>query len=361
MWTSEQLVLCSDERVGLHAVIAIDDTTLGPGLGGVRCKAYATDAAAISECRRLAAAMTLKNAVAELPYGGAKSVILAPRPEADRVALMRRFGAFVERTGGAYLPGVDMGTTTADLALVGACGADVSCSTEDPSPWTALGVAAAVRAAVAPVDGRDDLDGVRVLIQGAGHVGASLARQLAEEGAHVLIADVELERAVALARELGGTAVAPDAALDTPCDVLAPCAVARVVNDRTVGRLACRVVAGAANDTLADRACADLLAARGIAYVPDFVANAGGVIHIHALREGWDEPRLHARVSAIGDRVRALLEEAEAQGVTALAAAEARAARRLASAPSDADAPSGRRPHARRAPWAGGRREEAVA
>jgi len=332
MWASEQLVLCRDDELGLRAVIAIDDTTLGPGLGGVRMKAYPSDAAAVAECRRLGAAMTLKNAVAELPFGGAKSVILAPREGVDRAALMRRFGAFVARTNGAYVPGVDMGTTIEDLALIGESGADVSCSDEDPSPWTALGVAAAVRAAVAHVDGRDDLDGVRVLVQGTGHVGAALARDLAADGARVLLADVDAERAAGLARELAGETVDPAAALETPCDVLAPCALARVVSEQTVGRLACRIVAGAANDTLAEPACAALLAARGIAYVPDFVANAGGVVHIHALREGWDETRLRERVLAIGERVRELLAEAEADGVTSLGAAEARAARRLGGA-----------------------------
>ena len=172
---SEQLVLCRDDEVGLRAVIAIDDTTLGPGLGGVRCVAYPNERAAVVEAQRLAAAMTLKNASAGLPYGGAKSVILAPEPSVDRVALMRRFGDFVTRTGGAYLPGVDMGTTTEDLAIAGQSGAVVSCATEDPSPWTALGVAAAIRAAVAHLDRRESLDGVRVLVQGAGHVGAALA------------------------------------------------------------------------------------------------------------------------------------------------------------------------------------------
>jgi leucine dehydrogenase len=332
MWASEQLVLCSDDEVGLRAVIAIDDTTLGPGLGGVRLRSYPSDEAAVAECRRLAAAMTRKNAVAELPFGGAKSVILAPSDGFDRVALMRRFGAFVARTNGAYLPGVDMGTTPADLALMAAVGAEVSCDDEDPSPWTALGVAAAVHAAVAHVDGRAELDRIRVLVQGAGHVGEPLARLLAANGAHVLIADVDRERAHALAAELGGDAVAPEAALATPCDVFAPCAVARVVSARTAGRLACRIVAGAANDTLADDRCARLLAARGIAYVPDYVANAGGVLHIHARREGWDDARLRAAVLEIGERVRDVLEEARAAGTTPLDAAEARAARRLAAA-----------------------------
>ncbi len=337
LFDAEQLVLCRDDALGLRAVIAIDDTTLGPGLGGVRFRAYPSEAAAVTECRRLAAAMTLKNAVAELPYGGAKSVILQRGPVRDRTALMHRFGEFVARTGGAYLPGVDMGTSCADLAHMGEAGADVSCSEEDPSPWTAAGVAAAIRAAVEHVDGRRGIDGVRVLIQGAGHVGGTLARELAGDGAHIILADVDGERAAAVAAEVDGTTVAADTVLGTPCDVFAPCAVARVAAPETVGRLACRVIAGAANDTLSHRAVADSLQARGIVYVPDFVANAGGVIHIHALRAGWDEKRLRAAVTAIGGRVTDLLERAAATGEMPLAAAEQRAQRRLAASPARSD------------------------
>jgi leucine dehydrogenase len=329
---SEQLVLCRDDEVGLRAVIAINDTTLGPGLGGVRCIAYPNERSAVVEAQRLAAAMTLKNASAGLPYGGAKSVILAPEPGTDRVALMRRFGDFIARTGGAYLPGVDMGTTTEDLATAGQSGAEVSCSTEDPSPWTALGVAAGIRATVAHVDQRESLDGVRVLIQGAGHVGAALAHDLAADGAQIVIADVNAERAATVAHEVGGSTVAPSEVLGTRCDVFAPCALARVVSPATIDELSCRIIVPAANDTLADELEADLLARRGITYVPDFIANAGGVIHIHALRAMHDEPRLRADIAQIGGRVRDLLDEAQASGETPLMVATSRVHRILAQA-----------------------------
>jgi leucine dehydrogenase len=325
LWNSEQLMLVRDESVGLRAVIAIDDTTLGPGLGGVRRRSYASDDAAIQECRRLAAAMTLKNAVAEIPYGGAKSVILDLGPVADRRALMERFGEFVSRTGGAYLPGVDMGTTVGDLAVMGSAGAEVSCHEEDPSPWTALGVAAAIRAAVAHVDRRNDIDGVTVLIQGAGHVGRALAHDLASDGARILVADVDALAAAALAAEVGGRVVAADQALQSECDVLAPCAIARVASPATIRGMRCRILAGGANDTLADRSCGDLLAARGITYVPDFVANAGGVLQIHARRSGHDDDRLRDDVLRIGERVDGLLHEAADTGATPLQVAETHA------------------------------------
>jgi leucine dehydrogenase len=335
---SEQLVLCRDDQVGLRAVIAIDDTTLGPGLGGVRCVAYPNERAAVVEAQRLAAAMTLKNAYAGLPYGGAKSVILAPEPSSDRAMLMRRFGDFIKRTGGAYLPGVDMGTTTEDLALAGESGAEVSCSTEDPSPWTALGVAAAVRAAVSHVDGREDLDGIRVLIQGAGHVGAALALDLAADGAQIIVADVNVSRAAEIAHAVGGSTVAPSEVIGTRCDVFAPCAVARVVSPSTIDQLNCRIIVPAANDTLSDESEAELLSERGITYVPDFIANAGGVIHIHALRARHDQQRLRSEVAKIGGRVRDLLDAAESSGETPLTVAVTRVSRMLAQTRAVRDA-----------------------
>ena len=331
-WKSEQLVLCHDDGVGLRAVIAINDTTLGPGLGGVRCVRYPSDSAAITEAQRLGAAMTLKNAFAGLPYGGAKSVIEAPGPEVDREALMRRFGEFVIRTGGAYIPGVDMGTSVADLQLMADAGAEVSCNQEDPSPWTAVGVAAAVRAAIEHVDQREGIDGARVLIQGAGHVGAALARDLAADGAQIILADINAARAAMVAAEVGGRAIAADEVLTTPCDVLSPCSVAKVITPQTVPALACRMLVGAANDTLSDESCAELLASRGITYVPDFISNAGGVIHIHSLRAGHDEQRLRADVLRIGSRTREVLESASGTAQTPLAVATERVRRILADA-----------------------------
>ena len=331
-WASEQLVLCHDDQLGLRAAIAVNNTTLGPGLGGVRCVRYPSDSAAITEAQRLAAAMTLKNAFAGLPYGGAKSVIEAPGPNVDRSALMRRFGQFVMRTGGAYIPGVDMGTSIHDLQLMADAGAEVSCNEEDPSPWTAVGVAAAVRAAIEQTDRREGIEGARVLIQGAGHVGAALTHDLAADGARIVVADIDPERAARVAAEVGGRTVAADEVLTTPCDVLSPCSVAKVITPERVPTLACRMLVGAANDTLSDGSCAELLAARGITYVPDFISNAGGVIHIHSLRARHDEERLRADVLRIGARTREVLETAGATGQTPLAVAVARVRRILADA-----------------------------
>ena len=334
LWEHEQVVFCSDPDLGLRAVIVIDSTARGPGLGGVRLRPYATATDAVRECRRLAAAMTLKNAFAELPFGGAKSVILdSPGGFPDRTMAMRRFGEYVAAAGGRYLPGVDMGTSVDDLAAMGAAGATVSCSAVDPSAWTARGVHAAIRAAVEHVDGSADLEGQRVLIQGAGHVGAPLAELLVSDGAIVLVADLDRQRAAALADHVGGWAIDPDAALRTPCDVLAPCAAARVVNADTVPELRCRIVAGAANDTLDSNDTARSLADRGITYIPDFVANAGGVIQIQAMRAGWSDALLGSMVDRIGDRVASVLQAAADTGATPLEVAEARAAALVTAAP----------------------------
>ena len=334
LWGHEQVVFCSDPDLGLRAVIVIDSTARGPGLGGVRLRPYDTASDAVRECRRLAAAMTLKNAFAELPFGGAKSVILdAPGGFPDRTTAMRRFGEFVAATGERYLPGVDMGTSVDDLAAMGAAGATVSCSAVDPSAWTARGVHAAIRAAVEHVDGAG-LEGQRVLIQGAGHVGAPLAELLVSDGAIVLVADIDHQRADALADHVGGWAIDPDVALRTPCDVLAPCAAARVINIETVPELRCRIIAGAANDTLDSGATARSLASRGITYIPDFVANAGGVIQIQAMRAEWSDAQLGSEVDRIGDRVASVLGAAAETGATPLEVAEERAAELATAAPA---------------------------
>ncbi|GAA5162778.1 Glu/Leu/Phe/Val dehydrogenase family protein [Ornithinimicrobium tianjinense] len=325
LFAAEQVITCRDDRVGLRAVIAIDDTTLGPGFGGVRWRHYPSTAAAVAEAQRLARAMTLKHALAELPYGGAKSVLLADRPLPDegspaRTALMSRYGDFIARTGGAYVPGVDMGTTMTDMQAIRDAGARAFCDDVDPGPYTATGVYAAMRAGVRHALGRD-MDGVRVVVQGAGHVGANLARYAARDGARVVVADVDADRARSVAEEVGGSVTDPLSAPTAECDVFAPCAVARVVTADVVAGMRAKVVAGAANDTLDSPFVAELLRRAGITYVPDFIANAGGVIQVHAGQVGWSEEELAARLERIGDRVTAVLEDASAAGVTPVEAA----------------------------------------
>ena len=333
-----------DRESGLRAVVAIDDTTLGPGLGGVRWRDYPDAASAEDEARRLARVMTLKNACADLPYGGAKSVLLTDdlvrmhhgtegqaeaqaHRQAHRRAQLRAFGRFVDRLGGLYLPGVDMGTSVADLAEIGTMAHEVSCDQADPSTWTALGVFAGISAALSCVG--ESLAGTRVVVQGAGHVGADLARRLAEVDCLVLVADIDPVRAHAVAREVGGRVVDPAAAVITPCDVLAPCAAGKVIDRSNVDALRCRVVAGGANDVLARRDVAALMVQRSIVYVPDFVINAGGVIDIHARRAAWGPDKLEGSLLAIGNRVEGIVREAQHSGRTPVAVAEELASQRL--------------------------------
>lgn len=310
-------------------MIAIDDTTLGPGLGGVRWTGFWNMGAAEEEAARLARVMTLKNACADLPYGGAKAVVVGD-PRIGGVARrdqLRAFGRFVGRTGGAFIPGVDMGTTVEDLGVIGTTAGEVSCDHEDPSPWTAYGIFAGIAAAVGSAGG--ELAGTEVVVQGAGHVGGALAERLVGAGCRVVVADTDRGRADRLAARIGAVSVDPAVAAVTGCDVLAPCASARVVTDSTVRRLRCRIIAGGANDVLESAGLADRLAERGIVYVPDFVINAGGVIQIHAARAGWSSEKLGEAILAIGDRVAGILKEAVRRGWTPLAVAEEMASDRI--------------------------------
>ncbi|WP_288797535.1 Glu/Leu/Phe/Val dehydrogenase dimerization domain-containing protein [uncultured Arsenicicoccus sp.] len=332
-WASEQVITYADRTTGLRAVIAIDDTTLGPGFGGVRWRPYPSTEAAVQEAQRLARAMTYKHALAELPYGGAKSVILAdgaPRDDAARRAMFEAFGDAVARTHGLYIPGVDMGTTLADMEVIRSRGARVYCADADPSPWTARGAYVAMRAGVRHACGAPTLDGLTVAVQGVGNVGGELARLAARDGARVLVADVDAERAASVAAECGGEVVGVAEVVTCECDVLAPSAVARVVTADVIPLLRCRVVAGAANDVLDDPSCERALAQRGITFVPDFVANAGGVIHEHARAQAWTDHQLTEAVDAIGPRVTDLLEDAA--GGSPVEAALARGRARLAAA-----------------------------
>ncbi len=325
---TERLAIAHDQATGMRAVIAIDDTTRGPGLGGVRWKPSTDLDAAVAEASRLARGMTLKNTLADLPYGGAKSVILSRDDGADRTAVLRAFGRMVADLHGVYIPGVDMGTSIDDLAVIGTVVPDVACSHADPSPWTALGVYAGIVATVRHLD-HTDLDGHRVVVQGVGHVGSSLALRLADAGADVLVTDIDPDRSERVAASVGGRSVEPEEALAIPCDVLAPCAQAQVITAADAPNLGARIVAGAANDMLSERSCTAELAAAGITYVPDFLLNAGGVIHIHAIRSGWDHQQLGEMVMEIGHRTAEVLERADACGRSPLDIAEEMATDRL--------------------------------
>jgi leucine dehydrogenase len=316
---------------------------------------YGDTRAGVRDALRLSRAMTAKSAVADLPLGGGKGVILLPPGAAPLDAERRRaalldFGDAVATLDGRYITAEDVGTSDADMEVIAertphvaglapgrrsggeAAGRDRGGS-GDPSPWTALGVAAAVRVTGEHAWGSASLAGRRVAVIGLGHVGGRLARLLAEAGAELVLADVDPAKR-ALAEELGAAWVDPATALRAEVDLLAPCALGGVLDHDTVPGLRCRAVAGAANNQLRADDVAALLHARGILWTPDFVINAGGIINIAVELEpaGYDPRRAEARVLAIGETLRRVLEDADAAGITPLVAAQALARRRLAEA-----------------------------
>jgi leucine dehydrogenase len=331
-------------------MVAVHSTALGPSLGGCRMWTYDDARAAVRDALRLSRAMTLKAAVAGLPQGGGKGVIvLAPdepvlAPERRRAALLD-FADTVEALGGAYRSAEDVGTSAADMEVIAERTAHVTgLSVErggsgDPSPWTAVGCEVAVRVTLERLHGSPDPAGRRVAVLGLGAVGGRLAELLAAAGAELVVADVDPAKR-ALAERLGAEWVPPDAALTAQVDVLAPCALGGVLDHETVPALRCRAIAGAANNQLASDEIAGLLSDRGILWAPDFVCNAGGILNIAVELEeaGYAPERADARVRAVGATLHAIFGAAEAEGVTPLEAALALARQRLAAAPAPAPA-----------------------
>jgi leucine dehydrogenase len=333
----EDLLVLTGERSGVTIAIAVHSTALGPALGGARLWHYESIDDGVADARRLARAMTFKAAAAGLPLGGGKGVICAPtsHPEGDlRRAMLLDFGDAVESLGGRYVTAEDVGTGAADMAVIAERTSHVvglaneRGGSGDPSPVTARGVLAALRACLEHRFGNPSPAGVRVCVVGAGHVGARLARLLADAGAELTISDVDPARR-ALADQLGAGWVDPAEAILADCDVLAPCALGGVIDAPTVDRLDCAIVCGAANNVLAEDGVASALASRGIVYAPDFIANAGGLINVYAELEGLDHQAVTALVDGIGSTTRLILEAADRHGTTPLAEAKGQALSRL--------------------------------
>ena len=333
----EQVVFVAEREVGLRALIAVHSTALGPALGGVRFWRYASEHDAMVDALRLSQAMTLKAAMAGLHQGGGKTVVLWDDPDRARPAvLLHALGRAIDELGGRYLAAEDVGATTKDMnglaeATPWVTGVDESLGgSGDPSPVTAYGVVHAMHAVAITLDGERSLRGRRVVVQGSGHVGSHLARMLAAEGAEVVVSDLFESRASALARELGVEHVGIDAALVTPCDFLAPCALGDVFDDESIPRLQCRAIVGAANNQLGVVGADRTLATRGIVYAPDFVANAGGIINIAEEFVGYDRERALAHAAEIETTTARVLSRAADLGITPLRAAEQLARARLA-------------------------------
>ena len=333
----ESLKLFDDPDTGIRGCIAVHSTALGPAMGGLRLSRYRNISEATADALRLARAMSLKNAAAGLDLGGGKAVLLDDGAWTGkrRDIRMRAFGAQVDRLGGSYVTAEDVGTSPADMQSIATQTSYVaglpllSGGRGDPSPATAMTVFAAIGSGVESALGRPSLEGVRVGVEGVGHVGAVLVRMLREAGAIVQVCDLDPGRAAAVAAESGAEAVSRGNFLARDFDVLAPCALGGVVTESVVVAMRCRVVAGAANNQLADPAVADLLDRAGILYVPDFIANCGGIIHVGAEPLGLDEEEARARITTACGRTAELLGEAAAKGRTPLEVATAQAEARL--------------------------------
>jgi leucine dehydrogenase len=332
----ERVARCREPRSGLHALIAIHDTTLGPSLGGMRMLPYASEDEALFDVLRLAKGMTYKSAVADTGLGGGKSVIIGD-PKIKSRELFEAMGRFVERMGGRYITAEDMNIGVPDLEIVRTQTRWVSGLSREsggsgnPSPYTAWGCLQGTRAVLQEVWGSDDFRGKRILLQGVGAVGGRMAELFKERGAHVIICDINAERVKTL-REKHGFEVVPDEGHESvPCDVYAPCARGATLNDETIPRLRCKAVAGCANNQLREPRHADALKQRGILYAPDYVINAGGIINVglELAPGGYDEKKATARIDKIYETLRKAFALARENGMNTREAAEHMAEMRL--------------------------------
>ncbi|WP_210543018.1 Glu/Leu/Phe/Val dehydrogenase [Rhodoferax sp. PAMC 29310] len=312
----EQVVFVSEPKSGLKGIIAVHNTNLGPAMGGCRMWNYASEALAVNDVLRLSRGMTYKNAVAGLPIGGGKSVIIG-NPKTDKTpALFEALGEALERLGGRYITAEDVGTSPQDMAHVATQTGYVAGlgSSGDPSPYTALGCFVGAQAAVKHHFKRDSMDGLTVALQGLGHVGFDYARRLHAAGAKLVVADIDavaLERARA---ELGAEVVGVDAIYDVDADIYAPCALGATLNPNTLSRLRAKIVAGGANNQLATDDIGDLLRQKGVLYAPDFVLNAGGIIKVCYEYLKKPETDVEAHVREISDTLAEIFPRADKEG-----------------------------------------------
>ncbi len=340
-WDGEAVVIRYDAPGDTWMFIALHSTRGGAAGGGTRMKVYPSPADGLADAMRLAGAMTLKMAVARGPNGGGKAVLAVPWiPQgAERRRLLLAYGDLVESLHGAFRTAPDVNTDDRDMDVVAertrhAYGrSDAHGGAGSTAPDTAVGVFHGMRAGVAHVFRTEDLHGRCVVVQGAGGVGGELVRLLTEAGAEVAVADLDADRASAIAVSTGALVIDPAAALSEPCDVFAPCALGGILNEKSISSLRCRIVAGAANNQLATPEDADRLKDAGVLYAPDFVINAGGVLHVVALEmQGWSRSRLDDELAGIGRTLTEIFRTADAERITTEAAAERLARRRIREA-----------------------------
>jgi len=337
----EKVLMVEDAGSGLRAIIAVHSTKLGPAAGGCRLWNYVNGEAALSDALRLSRGMSYKNAMAGLPLGGGKAVILGPVAEMRREDVLEAFGRAVGSLNGDYITAEDVGVSVADMRTVaratrfvsGLAGAEGR-SGGDPSPYTARGVRVGIEAAVRAQLGRAEIAGLAVAVQGLGHVGMYLCEELHELGANLVVADINSDRVDAAVSRFGAKAVSVDDILTQDVDVVAPCALGGSVSEYAARYIKAKIVAGAANNQLASPEAGHILADRGILYAPDYVINAGGIIMVSAEISGDnDETQVLARVDAIGGRLDTIFAVSKADGVITNEVADRLARAKIAAGP----------------------------
>ena len=317
----EQVHFVSDKSTGLSAIIAVHDTRLGPAVGGCRIHRYPSSQDALSDALRLSQAMTYKNALAGLPFGGGKSVIIANPHTEKTPEMLEAFGTYIEQLGGQYVAAEDSGTSPSDMAQIAkttrhVAGLSTDDSNGDPSPATAKGVFLSIQAAAKHKMGRRQLEGLSVVVQGLGHVGFELAKLLVREGAIVYGSDANTEHLHRAAQELEILPVDVKDCLSTPCDILAPCALGAVLSERSIPSLATKIIAGAANNQLATPEDAIRLSDRGILYCPDFLINSGGIVDIYHRKTNASANVILDAEKSLLDRLTLVLEAAARHSTT---------------------------------------------
>lgn len=314
----EQVVFCSDAETGLKAIIAVHSTALGPAVGGCRLWDYESDEAALNDVLRLSRGMTYKNAMAGLPLGGGKAVILGDAKKIKSEALFRAFGRMVHRLSGTYYSAEDVNITTADIMIVNKetpYVAGLEGQSGNPAPFTALGTYRGIKAAAKHQFGSDDLNGKTVAVQGLGSVGFYLCEHLHKEGAKLIVTDINQDAVQRAVTQFGATAVDLDAIYAVDADIYAPCALGATLNDDTIPQLKVRVVAGCANNQLKEARHGEVLRQKGILYTPDYVINAGGIINVafEMRPEGYSAEESTQKVMAIYDTLLNLFQRADAE------------------------------------------------
>lgn len=330
----EQLVFCQDQETGLKAIICIHDTTLGPALGGLRIWDYQSEEEALNDVLRLAKGMTYKNAAAGTNLGGGKSVIIGDPKKIKSKELFHVFGNFVNSLGGRYITAEDMNTTTQDIAYINEV-TDYVVGIEEksgnPSPVTAFGVFRGLLAAVNEVYGSQDLSNKVAAVQGLGAVGYDVCRYLSEAGAKLYVTDISEEKVAQIVKEFNAIAVAPDDIYGVDGDIFVPCAMGAILNSKTIDQLKCKVIAGSANNQLANAEFGEELMRQGILYVPDYVINSGGVINVYEEMKGYNKENAMNNAAAIYDSITNIIAIAKRDNISTSKAADRMAEERISA------------------------------